>query len=63
MAMILETIQTGGIAALSYLLGDDKAGTAAVIDPRADVEVYLAFAKQKKLSITHIFETHTLSLS
>jgi hydroxyacylglutathione hydrolase len=58
MSMILESVQTEGIAELSYLIGDDKSGTAAVIDPRADVEVYLELARKRKVSITHIFETH-----
>lgn len=58
MALILETIQTEGIAELSYLIGNDKTGTAAVIDPRPDVEIYLGLAKKRKVSITHIFETH-----
>ena len=58
MSMILESVQTEGIAELSYLIGDDKAGTAAVIDPRADVDVYVDLANRRKLSITHIFETH-----
>jgi hydroxyacylglutathione hydrolase len=58
MAMIIERVQTEGIAELSYLLGDDSQGRAAVIDPRADVEVYVELARSKKLAITHIFETH-----
>ena len=58
MSLILETIQTAGIAELSYLIGDDKTGTAAVIDPRPDVEIYLELARKRKVSITHIFETH-----
>lgn len=58
MSLTLETIQTEGIAELSYLIGDDKTGTAAVIDPRPDVEIYLELAKKRKVSITHIFETH-----
>lgn len=58
MSMILERIQTEGIAELSYLIGDDKPGTAAVIDPRADIEEYVELARKRKLSITHIFETH-----
>src|SRR5690606_33044885 len=33
-------------------------GTAAVIDPRADVEIYLRLARKHGVSITHIFETH-----
>lgn len=58
MAFICETIETQGIAHLSYVIGDDTTGTAAVIDPRPDVEVYLRVARKRKLSITHIFETH-----
>jgi len=58
MGMILETIQTEGVAALSYLIGDEKTATAAVIDPRADVEVYVELATSHNLSISHIFETH-----
>ena len=58
MALIFECIQTPGIAELSYLVGDDSAGIAAVIDPRADVECYVELALAKQLSITHIFETH-----
>ncbi|MBE0545101.1 MAG: MBL fold metallo-hydrolase [Verrucomicrobia bacterium] len=58
MALIFERIHTGGIAQLSYLVGDDSEGVAAVFDPRADVDCYLELAREKKLSITHIFETH-----
>lgn len=58
MALIFETIHTGGIAALSYLVGDESAGIAAVIDPRVDVDIYLDLARQKKVAISHIFETH-----
>ena len=58
MSMILEQVRTEGIAELSYLIGDDKTGTAAVIDPRADVEINLELARSRKVAITHIFETH-----
>src|SRR5438132_9689618 len=58
MSLVFKTIQTHGIAELSYLLGDDDEGTAAIFDPRPDVEVYLDMAREEKLSITHIFETH-----
>ena len=58
MALIFETIQTAGIAEISYLVGDDSEGVAAVFDPRVDVDVYLDLAREKKVSITHIFETH-----
>lgn len=58
MSLILETVQTEGIAELSYLIGDDETGTAAVIDPRADVEIYVELARKRKVSITHVLETH-----
>ena len=58
MALIFECVETEGIAELSYVVGDDSAGVAAVIDPRADVDCYLELARAKQVSITHIFETH-----
>ena len=58
MALILEQVHTEGIAELSYLIGDDKTGQGAVIDPRADVEVYVELARKRKVAITHIFESH-----
>ena len=58
MSLIFERIQTDGIAELSYLVGDDSEGVAAVFDPTPDVEKYLDLARENNLSITHIFETH-----
>src|SRR5687768_17134076 len=58
MALVFERIQTEGIAELSYLLGDDRDGVAAVFDPTPDVDKYVELAREKKVSITHIFETH-----
>ncbi|HBJ87547.1 MAG TPA: MBL fold metallo-hydrolase [Verrucomicrobiales bacterium] len=58
MALVFERIQTEGIAELSYLLGDDSDGVAAVIDPTPDVDKYIELAREKKVSITHVFETH-----
>lgn len=58
MTMVFEKIQTDGIAQLSYLIGDDGSQTAAVVDPRPDVEVYLELSRKHGVAITHIFETH-----
>ena len=58
MPLIFERILTEGIAELSYLVGDDSVGVAAVIDPTPDVEKYVELARAKSLSITHVFETH-----
>jgi hydroxyacylglutathione hydrolase len=43
----------------SYLVGDQSAGVGAVIDPRRDVDVYLAAAQGAGLAIRHVLETHT----
>lgn len=58
MSLYCERIVTKGIAQISYLIGDDDTGTAAVIDPRPDVDIYLELAREHSLAITHIFETH-----
>src|SRR5204863_8136941 len=58
MSLVFKTIQTEGIAELSYLLGDEDEEIGAIVDPRADVDVYVDMARQAGLAITHIFETH-----
>jgi len=58
MSLVFKTIQTEGIAELSYIVGDDDEGVAAVFDPRADVDVYIDMAREAGVAITHIFETH-----
>ena len=58
MSLVFKTIQTEGIAELSYLLGDDDEGIGAIFDPRADVDVYVEMAREAGVAITHIFETH-----
>jgi hydroxyacylglutathione hydrolase len=58
MSLVFKTIQTEGIAELSYLVGDDDEGVAAIFDPRADVDVYIDMAREAGVAITHIFETH-----
>src|SRR5437764_10212862 len=58
MSLIFAAIQSEGLAEISYLIGVDGEGIAAVFAPRADVEVYLDLARAKNVAITHIFETH-----
>ncbi|REJ72457.1 MAG: MBL fold metallo-hydrolase [Planctomycetota bacterium] len=47
-----------GLAIASYIVGDEKSGEAAVIDPTRDVGEFLQFAKENGLHIRHIIETH-----
>jgi len=54
--MLFERIESEGLAHNSYLIGDS--GSAVVIDPRRDCEVYVERARAAGLPITRIFETH-----
>ena len=54
--MIFETVKSKGIAHKSYFIGSN--GSAAVIDPRRDCDVYLEIAERNNLKIEYIFETH-----
>src|SRR5437588_432377 len=58
MSLVFKTIQTEGIAELSYIVGDDDEGIAAVFDPRPDCDIYVEMAREAGVAITHIFETH-----
>lgn len=58
MTLRFEQILTDGIAECSYLLGDDAAHVCAVVDPRADVDIYIETARRFGMAITHVFETH-----
>ena len=56
--MILQQFYLNCLAHASYLVGDEHAGLAAVVDPQRDVEQYLTFAREHGLRITHVFLTH-----
>jgi hydroxyacylglutathione hydrolase len=46
------------LAHASYIIGDEQTGTAAVVDPQRDIDQYIAFAREHKLQIKHVFLTH-----
>lgn len=56
--LFFERIYEDGLAQASYLIGDQTAGTAIVIDPKRDIDTYLEIAKANNLKITHVTETH-----
>jgi hydroxyacylglutathione hydrolase len=56
--MLFQHIYDKSLAQASYLIGCQKAGVAAVIDPKRDVDTYMDMAKANNMKITHIFETH-----
>ena len=47
-----------GLACVSYLVGCDTQGVAAVVDPDREVRKYLQAAESRRVKITHIIETH-----
>lgn len=57
--MILRQVTHDDLGCASYLIGDDDAGIAAVVDPRLDIDEYLRLARYLGVSIEHVLETHT----
>src|SRR5918992_4287130 len=56
--MIFRQITHDDLGCASYLVGDEKAGVAAVVDPRLEVDEYLELANFFGVEIKHILETH-----
>jgi glyoxylase-like metal-dependent hydrolase (beta-lactamase superfamily II) len=56
--MILEQHYLACLSQASYLVGDEAAGVAAVVDPRRDVDLYLEAAAKHGLAIRHVVLTH-----
>jgi hydroxyacylglutathione hydrolase len=56
--MLLRQFMIDGLGHLSAMIADESARLAAVIDPRRDVDVYLAAAREADLRISHVVETH-----
>ena len=57
--MIFRQLINDDLGCASYLIGDEKAGVAAVVNPRLEVEEYLALARYMGVDIAHVLETHT----
>jgi hydroxyacylglutathione hydrolase len=56
--MIFQQFYLNCLAQASYLVGDEETHTAAIIDPRRDVQVYVDEAERLGLRIQHVFLTH-----
>lgn len=54
----VERFFTPGLAQVAYLVADEEAGVAALIDPRRDVQVYLDALAARDLRLVAILETH-----
>jgi len=56
--MHLEQLYLGCLSQASYLIVDDATKTAAVVDPRRDVGIYLEKAAARGATIRHVLLTH-----
>jgi hydroxyacylglutathione hydrolase len=56
--LIFRQITHDDLGCASYLIGDEDAGLAAVVDPKLDIDEYLRLARYFGVSIEHILETH-----
>src|ERR1700722_19568169 len=52
----IMTIQTPSLGDRSYLVTDGA--TALVVDPQRDIDRVLALADSRRVTVTHVFETH-----
>ncbi|MDP1847583.1 MAG: MBL fold metallo-hydrolase [Solirubrobacteraceae bacterium] len=56
--MIFRQLTHDDLGCASYLIGDEDAGVAAVVDPKLDIDEYLRLARYLGVRIEHILETH-----
>jgi glyoxylase-like metal-dependent hydrolase (beta-lactamase superfamily II)/rhodanese-related sulfurtransferase len=56
--VIFRQLVHDDLGCASYLIGDEHAGMAAVVDPRLDIDEYLRIARYLGVRIEHILETH-----
>jgi hydroxyacylglutathione hydrolase len=56
--MLFKQITHDDLGCASYLIGDEHAGLAAVVDPRFEIDEYLELARYRAVRIGHVLETH-----
>ena len=56
--MVLKQYYLNCLAHASYLIGDETAGTALIVDPQRDVQQYLDECEQRGLQIRYVLLTH-----
>jgi glyoxylase-like metal-dependent hydrolase (beta-lactamase superfamily II)/rhodanese-related sulfurtransferase len=57
--VLFRQVTHDDLGCASYLIGDEDAGVAAVVDPRLDIDEYLRLARYAGVRIEHVLETHT----
>jgi hydroxyacylglutathione hydrolase len=56
--MFLKQFEVGNFAVFAYLLGEDGGEAGLVIDPAGEVDQIISVAKQHKITIQYILNTH-----
>jgi len=56
--MFLQRYYLECLSHASYMVADEKTKTAAVIDPRRDINIYLDDARAHGFEIKHVILTH-----
>ncbi|MEA2332104.1 MAG: hydroxyacylglutathione hydrolase [Thermoleophilaceae bacterium] len=56
--MLFRQITHDDLGCASYVIGDESAGVAAVVDARLDIDEYLHLVRYTGVHIEHILETH-----
>jgi hydroxyacylglutathione hydrolase len=56
--VVFRQIVHDDLGCASYLVGDEDAGAAAVVDPRFEISPYLELARYVGVEIQHVLETH-----
>jgi hydroxyacylglutathione hydrolase len=56
--LIFRQLTHDDLGCASYLIGDENAGIAAVVDPKLDIDDYLRLARYLGVRIEHVLETH-----
>jgi glyoxylase-like metal-dependent hydrolase (beta-lactamase superfamily II)/rhodanese-related sulfurtransferase len=56
--VVLKQYYLGCLAHASYLVADEEAGVAAIVDPQRDIDEYVADAEALGLRIEHVLLTH-----
>ena len=57
--MLFRQFVDEGLGCSSYLVGDEHAGVAVVVDPAYAIEPYLEEAERRRVRIERVLETHT----
>jgi glyoxylase-like metal-dependent hydrolase (beta-lactamase superfamily II)/rhodanese-related sulfurtransferase len=57
--VIFRQLTHDDLGCASYLIGDEDAAVAAVVDPRLAIDEYLRLARYLGVRIEHVLETHT----